>query len=115
MAKTSNNIGPTKYSISILLRELNPRYRNNASEHPEVVALVDKIDAIEKHYEEMRDANSELKKLRKEYDRVYAKAKAESEVFYARINKVRRRFLAYGLTPAVVKEIQELTELTHPT
>ena len=101
---------PTRGGLAVLLNKLRKRRWNFVTGNPELQKLRESLEAIEKYWQSQMESDSTYKKLKKQRDALYDALHARDEAFHLRVQKVYKRFLAHGATPAVVKEIQALVE-----
>lgn len=103
MAKKDLLDQPTKGSIEKLFRELHV---TDVKEYAEMQSLNRQLDELEKKLLDVPEY-LELKRRKDEASRAYYDKRNE---LMKKIGRVRRKYLARGLTPAVRKEIEELVE-----
>lgn len=96
---------PTRRSVETLFRELL---------HGDGYYTPSESDKV---HEQMRELEEEIcystpkyKALRRKYDRLNQEEREDKERRRELVNKVRRKYLAEGLTPEVLKQIKQLVK-----
>ncbi len=98
---------PTSRTIDKLFREINSR--GYAWYQPEVKELQAQIEDLK----ERLLADKELQKMEKTLQKMVTKYDNWSKEWELKVQCARQRYYANGLTPEVLKQIQELVEEYH--
>jgi microcompartment protein CcmL/EutN len=95
--------GPTRRTVEALLREMSGgRYR----ESKDSIVLRRAKEELEKKLTD----TPEMQDLERRISEAYQKERDEDRERNAAVEKVRRAYYARGLTPAVVKMVQDLVD-----
>ena len=101
---------PTRRTVEQLFKDLSGRYYGYG--HEDYEKTKDLETQIEDLKVKLLDV-PEMRELQKRRSELEGQLAARRKAINERLGKVRRQYFAHGLTPAVLKQVQDLVEFVN--